>query len=250
MKDVSGFCERNPTVCATGKDAFDVFVHKARFGAEMLMSFVKGARDLAVAMLRLPPIRAPPAPPPTSDRYRDPGDFDSAAPAEDLEQALEPRPGGHATLGARRQSPSSRQASNPFSSQNTLSPDDLLPAWGGSGSPGRKLKMSPKFRQATDLPRARAKGGPTLFPPTRAPLRHQHLAHPGKSTYIEVMETMRHRGPANEAHSQVRSSMRSLPISSFSRIGRIVIATSSSSAASFSRCPKLSATTSTRCKAA
>src|SRR5262249_3804592 len=47
VKDVSGFCERNPSVCATGKDAFAVFMHKARFGAEMLMSFVKGKTGFA-----------------------------------------------------------------------------------------------------------------------------------------------------------------------------------------------------------
>jgi hypothetical protein len=47
VKDVSGFCERNPSVCATGKDAFAVFMHKARFGAEMLMSFVKGQTGFA-----------------------------------------------------------------------------------------------------------------------------------------------------------------------------------------------------------
>ena len=41
VKDVSGFCERNPSVCATGKEAFAMFMQKARFGAEMLMSFVK-----------------------------------------------------------------------------------------------------------------------------------------------------------------------------------------------------------------
>ena len=36
----------------------------------------------------------------------------------------------------------------------------------------------------------------------RAPLRHQHLAQPGKSTYIEVMETTR-PAAATEVHSQV-----------------------------------------------
>ena len=47
VKDVSGFCDRNPGVCATGKDAFAVFVHKAKFGAEMLMGFVKGKTGFA-----------------------------------------------------------------------------------------------------------------------------------------------------------------------------------------------------------
>ncbi len=40
VKDVSGFCGRNPGVCEKGKDAFSVFVHKAEFGAQMLMGFI------------------------------------------------------------------------------------------------------------------------------------------------------------------------------------------------------------------
>lgn len=47
VKDVSGFCARNPGVCATGKDAFDVFVHKAKFGAEMLVGFIKEQTGIA-----------------------------------------------------------------------------------------------------------------------------------------------------------------------------------------------------------
>ena len=64
VKDVSGFCERNPTVCTTGKDAFDVFVHKARFGAEMLMSFVKGRTGFGGGDAERPPILALPRPRP------------------------------------------------------------------------------------------------------------------------------------------------------------------------------------------
>jgi Family of unknown function (DUF5330) len=41
VQDVAGFCDRNPETCATGKDAFDVLVTKAQFGASMLMDFVK-----------------------------------------------------------------------------------------------------------------------------------------------------------------------------------------------------------------
>jgi len=80
VKDVSGFCERNPTVCATGKDAFDVFVHKARFGAEMLMSFVKGKTGFGGgdAETAADPSAAGTAADPTATET--PGDFDSAAP--------------------------------------------------------------------------------------------------------------------------------------------------------------------------
>jgi hypothetical protein len=42
VKDVASFCERNPETCATGKNAFDVLVQKAQFGARMLMDLIKG----------------------------------------------------------------------------------------------------------------------------------------------------------------------------------------------------------------
>ena len=134
VKDVSGFCERNPTVCATGKDAFDVFVHKARFGAEMLMSFVKGRRDLAVAMLRLPPIRVPPALPPIRPLPRHLATSTAPHPRRNLasSRASTRRASNSWSTAPVTVEPASVESVN---SQNTLSPDDLLPAWGGSGSP-------------------------------------------------------------------------------------------------------------------
>ena len=42
VKDVATFCDRNPETCARGKDAFDVFVQKAQFGARMLMGLING----------------------------------------------------------------------------------------------------------------------------------------------------------------------------------------------------------------
>ncbi len=41
VKDLSHFCIRNPVVCLQTKNAFDTFVQKAQFGAEMVMDFVK-----------------------------------------------------------------------------------------------------------------------------------------------------------------------------------------------------------------
>jgi hypothetical protein len=41
VKDVATFCDRNPDTCTTGRDAFEVLVHKAEFGARMLMGFIK-----------------------------------------------------------------------------------------------------------------------------------------------------------------------------------------------------------------
>jgi Family of unknown function (DUF5330) len=40
VKDVATFCDRNPETCTTGKTAFDILVHKAEFGARILMSFI------------------------------------------------------------------------------------------------------------------------------------------------------------------------------------------------------------------
>lgn len=113
VKDVSGFCERNPTVCATGKDAFDVFVHKARFGAEMLMSFVKGKTGFGGgdAETAADPNAADTAADPTATET--PGNFDSAAPRRSLASSRASTRRA-LTLGAPRRSPSSRQASNPL----------------------------------------------------------------------------------------------------------------------------------------
>jgi hypothetical protein len=41
VKDVATFCDRNPDTCTTGRDAFQVLVHKAEFGARLLMGFIK-----------------------------------------------------------------------------------------------------------------------------------------------------------------------------------------------------------------
>lgn len=41
VKDLATFCDRNPDTCTTGRDAFQVLVHKAEFGARMLMGFIK-----------------------------------------------------------------------------------------------------------------------------------------------------------------------------------------------------------------
>jgi hypothetical protein len=41
VKDVVTFCDRNPDTCTTGRDAFQVLVQKAEFGARFLMGFIK-----------------------------------------------------------------------------------------------------------------------------------------------------------------------------------------------------------------
>lgn len=43
VRDMSGFCTRNPEVCVKSRDAFEVFSQKAQFGAKMVMDFVSDA---------------------------------------------------------------------------------------------------------------------------------------------------------------------------------------------------------------
>jgi hypothetical protein len=126
VKDVSGFCERNPTVCSTGKDAFDVFVHKARFGAEMLMSFVKGRTGFAGGDV---------------ENAADPGaaeapaadDFGPDEEAAGKQSSLDQAGVAQASIDSWSMAPVTVEPAGieATSSQNTLSPDDLLPAWGG-----------------------------------------------------------------------------------------------------------------------
>jgi len=41
MKDLAGFCDRNPKTCTTGQDAFQILVQKAQYGAQMIMALVE-----------------------------------------------------------------------------------------------------------------------------------------------------------------------------------------------------------------
>ncbi|MGH6826119.1 DUF5330 domain-containing protein [Methyloceanibacter sp.] len=130
VKDVSGFCERNPSVCATGKDAFAVFMHKARFGAEMLMSFVKGQTGFAAGdggtAAGAADMDAPQAPgaddiaPATAEEAGKQSSLDQAGVAE---AGIDSWAAAQVTV-----EPASVEATN---SQNTLGPDDLAPAWSG-----------------------------------------------------------------------------------------------------------------------
>jgi hypothetical protein len=106
VKDVSGFCDRNPKVCDMGKDAFDVFVQKAQFGGEMLMAFIK--EQTGVAADSVAPADAPPQP-------------------SSLDQS------SAADIGSWKVAPVTVEpvsADDSFS-QDTLNNDDLRPAWNG-----------------------------------------------------------------------------------------------------------------------
>ena len=112
VKDVSGFCSRNPGVCNTGKDAFDVFVHKAQFGAELIMGFIREQTGGAAGDSETPSAEGSPA-------------ADNAS-AEDANVA-------QAGIGPWTVTPVTAEPANveAINSQNTLNPDDLAPAWSG-----------------------------------------------------------------------------------------------------------------------
>ena len=103
VKDVSGFCGRNPGVCEKGKDAFAVFVHKAEFGAQMLMGFITERTGASATSGTVAPAETP-------------------APA--------PRPAPASASWEQVPTVTTPSASLVQSSQNTLNPDDLLPTWG------------------------------------------------------------------------------------------------------------------------
>jgi hypothetical protein len=137
LKDVRGFCERNPSVCATGKDAFTVFVQKARFGAEMLMGFVKGqtgfaAHDAGLAAGASDPGDGGNAEPRAADDSATTQYSDGKQSSLDQSGAAQPGVESWATAPVTVE-PASVEATN---SQNTLSPNDLLPAWSGPHSAG------------------------------------------------------------------------------------------------------------------
>lgn len=104
VKDVTGFCERNPDACAKGMNIFSMLVQKAQFGAHMLVGFFQeqsaGTSDKTEAFA--------PAPDPASE---------GRAPAADP-ISWDPFVG-----------PESR-------TQDTLNPDDLEVDWGGTAEAG------------------------------------------------------------------------------------------------------------------
>jgi Family of unknown function (DUF5330) len=109
VKDVSGFCGRNPAVCTTGKDAFDVFVQKAQFGAELIMGFIKEQTGGAPGDTEAPSVDGSPA----ADN--------AGAKHASAEAGIGPW-----TVSPVTAEPASVEA---ITSQNTLNPDDLAPAW-------------------------------------------------------------------------------------------------------------------------
>ena len=51
VNDVTTFCDRNPSTCATGQEVFAVLVQKAQYGAELLMDLVSKGGDESASLL-------------------------------------------------------------------------------------------------------------------------------------------------------------------------------------------------------
>jgi hypothetical protein len=107
VKDVATFCDRNPDTCTTGRDAFQVLVQKAEFGARMLMGFIKeqtGGGEAAI-----------------DESASDESASDASASDES------------ASAASRGIAPASWSNSV---SQDTLNPEDREAAWGGPDGAG------------------------------------------------------------------------------------------------------------------
>lgn len=86
INDISGICERSPDVCEVGSAALDVFVRKARYGANRVMDMISDDAPAGDVQVPVPPV-------------------ERQATADDAETAPKP------------------------ASRNTLTPDDMEPAW-------------------------------------------------------------------------------------------------------------------------
>lgn len=56
VNDVTTFCDRNPTTCETGQEAFAVLVQKAQYGAAVLMDMLSGQEGESSASLPTAPV--------------------------------------------------------------------------------------------------------------------------------------------------------------------------------------------------
>ena len=102
VDDLSGFCSRNQTACKTGKAALDVFIRKAQYGAGLLNEWVSGISSA------------------------------NASPVKPVVQSSLRSPiGGKAMTSATKSGQFIQLAGNNRSSQQTLTKEDLKPAWGG-----------------------------------------------------------------------------------------------------------------------
>ncbi len=105
--DMAGFCERNPAVCTTGKNAVKLFADKAKYGANMIFEWASGGEN-------------------SGADARD-GKLGKQA---DARSAIKGKVDKSEKGDLVRPSHNRRDA-RPGASQNTLSRDDLAPAWNG-----------------------------------------------------------------------------------------------------------------------
>jgi hypothetical protein len=112
VSDMAGFCDRNPGVCSTGKEALHTFGLKAKYGATLVYGWITGGTTT-------------PAPTPAATAPQTPvtglgNQADARLVIEGKSDMLQP-------MSASR--PGTRLQSSP--SQNTLTREDLAPAWKG-----------------------------------------------------------------------------------------------------------------------
>lgn len=112
VSDMAGFCDRNPEVCSTGKEALHTFGLKAKYGATLVYGWITGGTTT-------------PAPTPAAATPQTPGA--GLGNQADARLAIERKsdmlpPSNARRSGSRLQSPPS---------QNTLTREDLAPAWKG-----------------------------------------------------------------------------------------------------------------------
>ncbi len=102
VDDLSGFCLRNQVTCQTGKAAFQTFIKKAQYGANLLSEWVSGMSTAQASAI-------------------DPEKFSSLV-----------TPKGKATSAANLEIGGViKIAGSTRKSQNTLTKEDLVPNWGG-----------------------------------------------------------------------------------------------------------------------
>ncbi len=102
VSDLSGFCLRNQTACSTGKAAVDLFIRKAQYGANLLNEWVSGVSSANASTVE--PVKR--------SSLQAPASSELAATATKSGRSV------HLTKSNR-------------ASQQTLTKEDLHPAWGG-----------------------------------------------------------------------------------------------------------------------
>ncbi len=103
VNDLSGFCLRNQIACSTGKAAVDMFIRKAQYGANLLNEWVSGVSSANASTVK------------------------SANHSSLLAPAS-----GKLMATAKKNGRTVHLSKSNSASQQTLTKEDLRPAWGGS----------------------------------------------------------------------------------------------------------------------